>query len=173
MASEMDQPLFSEAPLRAESDPTNPPPARLETVTIPVDQTTAFEGFTEYLHLWWPVSVTAFGEDTQPYFSETEVAEESADGATHVWANIDEFDPPERIHLAWILGANPESPTEVTVDFQESADNASHTVLSLIHRGWAPGSEGWDQYRKYSHWPEILTSYAHFMGAKPADAPVE
>ncbi|WP_157374469.1 SRPBCC domain-containing protein [Haematomicrobium sanguinis] len=173
MATDMDQPLFSDAPAPEASTPSTPPPDRVVTTTVPADQTTAFEGFTEYLHLWWPHEHTNFGDESHPYFSETEIAEESEDGATQVWANIDDFTPPELIQLAWTLGANPESPTEVVIEFEPADGATTATTVTLTHRGWAPGSEGWDQYRKYSDWPHILGAYAHFMGASPAPAPVD
>ncbi|MEE1622413.1 SRPBCC domain-containing protein [Zafaria sp. Z1313] len=158
--------LFSHAP-RGDDEPAGDdagtPPARHHEVLLPVAPEQAFEGFTEYLHLWWPVArYSAFGSGTHPAFEDGVVAEEGEDGRRYVWATVEDFTVPTRLSLSFQMALEQHPPSALVLAFQAEGDGSTRMVLD--HAGWAGGAAGWEQYRKYDGWPEILGYYARFMG---------
>ncbi|MFB0835653.1 SRPBCC family protein [Arthrobacter halodurans] len=159
--------IFSHAEQPAPRDAghdESPPPAITETVTVPVGSDQAFEGFTEYIHLWWPVGkYSRFGSGTQPVFESGQLYEESEDGEQYRWGTVVEAIPAERLVLAFTLGLDGQPPTRVLLEFREEAVGSCQVVL--VHDGWADGPAGREQFGHYTGWPEILGFYARFMGA--------
>ncbi|MBV1778800.1 SRPBCC domain-containing protein [Paeniglutamicibacter sp. ABSL32-1] len=138
-------------------------PERRHTVDVPVSADQAFEGFSEYIHLWWPVNkFSHFGPGSHVTFDQGSLLEESEDGELHLWGKVVHLDAPHTIVLDFTLGMETAPPTHVSLDFRERGTGAD---LVLIHDGWSAGYVGQEQYEHYTQWPEILDYYARFMGA--------
>lgn len=138
-------------------------PERRHTVNVPVSADQAFEGFSEYIHLWWPVNkFSHFGPGSHVTFDQGSLLEESEDGELHLWGKVVHLDAPHTIVLDFTLGMETAPPTHVSLDFRERGTGAD---LVLIHDGWSAGYVGQEQYEHYTQWPEILDYYARFMGA--------
>ncbi|GAB3535867.1 hypothetical protein GCM10027403_14670 [Arthrobacter tecti] len=137
------------------------PAARSVAVHVPAAIESAWTGFTEYIHLWWPAGYTGSGEGTHVAFEGGLLLEENEEGTQQVWARIRETDPPRMLELSWVLAWDPTQPTRVNVQFES---NDVGTTVRLVHDGWASGSGGSLQYEKYSDWPAILGQYRRFMG---------
>ncbi len=140
-------------------------------VTVPVGLSDAFEGFTENIHLWWPVDdCSAFGAETHVGFDNGELLEESVKGEKCLWARVSEWTPPSSIELVWLPDLGPLSAGRISVTFGPLPDGT--TVVSLSQEASAPynaAGEALSEARRgdSSTWKQILQRYAHFMGSPP------
>jgi uncharacterized protein YndB with AHSA1/START domain len=119
------------------------------TVAVPVEQ--AFETFTRHMTSWWPAKTHSIYVDEvqEIVFDERaggRVYERSTSGEEADWADVLDWEPPNRFVLRWRV--NPErGPTEVEVRFTPEGDD---TRVDLEHRGWdqigdADGRGGYDK----------------------------
>ena len=132
---------------------------------VPRELHEAFNGFTEYLHLWWPEEFTEFGEGTHPEIETGALTESGPDGETAVWATVANRVQDSEIVLDWVRGHSPQTPTEVRVSFTAIDDAA--TSVTLTHSGLGSVAEPEETYGKFqAAWPQILDRYARFMGAR-------
>lgn len=154
--------LFSDRPapeLSSQSTPTT----REATALVPADSEQAFEGFTDLIHLWWPIAdYSAFGADSHLGFERQSLVEEAPDGRQYLWATVLDWQRPAALSLEFYLGGDPTTPTRLSVNFEAVEQG---TRVTLVQDGWATGTNGTAQYEKYSDWPLILGRYARFMGA--------
>ncbi|MDJ0357736.1 hypothetical protein [Paenarthrobacter sp. PH39-S1] len=142
-------------------------PASLQTitaeVTVPSGLHDAFEGFTDNVHLWWPMEdYSEFGVDSYLGFEDGDLVEGSAKGEKCLWARINSWISPSSFLLSWLLGGDPLNPDHVAVSFRPHGDGGTRVLL--IHERWAPRSgaqPGGDVFRE---WPQVLDRYARFMG---------
>ena len=134
------------------------------SVMVPVAADQAFEGMTEYIHLWWPVGkYSAFGSGTHPAFGAGSLYEEAEDGRQYQWARVVQVKHPRLIELSFTMLMDQYPPTRVTIAFEELGTG---TKVMLMHDGWAPGAAGQEQVAKYGGWAEILGFYVRFMGGR-------
>ena len=156
--------IFSHAPKpQAGATQTDGPGARTAAALVPVEQEFAFDGFTDGIHLWWPMDgYSGYGTEAHAGFEDKRLVEESPDGQEQVWAEVKAWTPPSAMVLDWQLAGNPLLPTTVSVTFD--AVSGGGTRVTLVHDGWAAGELGREQYNKYCDWPLILSRYARFMG---------
>lgn len=160
-------PLFSHRPQTDEPGlPQDAPPPRVYRFTVPAPRDVAYSVFTADLHLWWPSNYTGFGEGTHAFIEDGVVGEESEAGETQVWGELLAEDPPSSIELSWTLAWRPAAPMRILVEFEE-AEGGAATAVRFTHDGWAAGSEGREQYEKYSEWPTILGRYVAYFGLSP------
>lgn len=132
---------------------------------VPRELHEAFNGFTEYLHLWWPEEYTEFGEGTHPEFEGASLTETGPEGQTAVWAAVNSRVQDAELVLDWIAGHSPQTPTEVRITFTPVSDDA--TRVSLTHSGLGGVAEAVETHGGFSTaWPQILDRYARFMGAR-------
>jgi hypothetical protein len=142
-------------------DPEARPPATTVEVTVPRDVADAFAGFTDGIHLWWPVTQTHFGEGTHPEFTDGVLFEEDASGRSRVWGTV--LGPPSgtELQLAWHHRGNPDLSSHVSISFTPAE---SGTRLALIQDGWAAGEAGAEQRAAAPDWQAALFCYRRFMG---------
>ncbi len=141
--------------------------ARSAVVIVPVPLAEAFDGFTDGIHLWWPMDThSKFGAEAHVGFENGVLLEDAFAGEHVLWGEVQEWDAPSSLVIRWQLDGHLLSPTVVHVDFTTNGDGS--TTVSLTHDGWAPGNVGLQQYEKYCDWPLILARYARFMGGVPA-----
>ncbi|MCC3280698.1 SRPBCC domain-containing protein [Arthrobacter sp. zg-Y40] len=132
---------------------------------VPRDQHEAFNGFTDYLHLWWPEDLTEFGEGTHPEFEGGVLTETGPDGETAVWATVRTKEPDNSLEMDWVAGHSPRIPTDVRVEFTPDADGS--TKVTVRHGGLERLPEPAEEYERINgEWEEILDRYARFMGAR-------
>lgn len=157
--------LFSHAaPMDDHGDGADTLAAHTSTTLVPVPADQAFEGFTDYIHLWWPLNIYShFGPGSHVSFSQGQMLEEAEDGKQHLWGRILDFDMPTKIVIEFSLGMEGTAPTRLAFSFTESGTGSS---VSLTHDGWARGSAGQAQYERYERWDEVIEYYARFMGAQ-------
>lgn len=154
--------LFSHGDAEPTAGYSGTPPAALTAeVTVPRNPEESFTGFTDGIHLWWPVGQTYFGEGTHPEFTNGELFEEDASGNTALWATVLEAPQGGELKLSWYHQNNPNSSSRVAVSFTP-ADAC--TRVSVIHDEWAEGGLGHDQYAAAPDWSAVLASYRRFMG---------
>jgi hypothetical protein len=138
-----------------------PPPTLSAEVSVPRNPDDSFAGFTDGIHLWWPVEETRFGEGTHPEFTDGELFEEDASRKSALWATLLGSSSDGALELAWHHQGNPNISSHVTVSF--TPDGAG-THVSVVHDGWAEGDLGYEQFAAAPHWPAVLASYRRFMG---------
>ncbi|UWX97581.1 hypothetical protein N2K95_02530 [Arthrobacter zhaoxinii] len=161
--------LFSHA---ADPDPDEGTPGHGTSVpdvvavrTVPRDAEEAFNGFTDYLHLWWPEELTDFGEGTHAEFEGGVLTETGPDGETAVWATVRTREPDTLLELEWVAGQDPRTPTDVRVEFSAVTDGS--TSVTLRHSGLGRLPDAAREYdRLENEWGQILDRYARFMGAR-------
>ena len=157
--------LFSHAPVSLPDD-VEVPAARTATVVVPVPITEAFDGFTDGIHLWWPMdSHSNYGADAHIGFEDGLLLEDSFTGVQTTWGDVRSLEQPASLVIAWQLGGHPSTPTTVHVDFTINAERS--TMVAVTHDGWSSGQTGAQQYEKYCDWPLILSRFARFMGGGP------
>lgn len=159
--------IFSHAPKRrSEFAQGNGLEARTAAVQVPVQAEFAFDGFTDGVHLWWPMAAySGYGAEAHASFEGRRLIETASDGREQLWAEVREWLPPSSLVLDWYLAGNPLAPTTLTVKFDPVEGG---TRVTLVHNGWANGVLGREQYDKYCDWPLILAKYARFMGGAPS-----
>jgi uncharacterized protein YndB with AHSA1/START domain len=156
--------IFSHAPQPHQADSERPEP-RQASVVVPVNNADAFDGFTDGIHLWWPMDpYSGFGPEAHVGFEGQQLVEESDAGEHQLWGEVQAWEEPTSLVMRWHLGDNSLTPTQVRVDFADDGNGA--TVLTLTQDGWAPGQAGRAQFEKYCDWPLILSRYARFMGGR-------
>ncbi|GHD10694.1 SRPBCC domain-containing protein [Zhihengliuella salsuginis] len=158
------QGLFSHAPT-PDPDPTpdeDSGPLRF-TVRVPVADGKAFEGFTEYIHLWWPADeYSRFGSGTHMSLDQDGLAEETDSGEHCQWASLHEATAPTRLELRCTYDFEDLPPSRVVVTF---VDEGGETDVTLTHDHLSAGADGRRQSEAYSFWAEILGRFGRFMGA--------
>jgi uncharacterized protein YndB with AHSA1/START domain len=158
----MDTSLFSHAP--REPEPANSAEPVECRVTVARHGREAFEGFTDLIHLWWPVdSHSVAGEGSHVEFEDKVLTETSIEDAVHVWGEILDWVPDSHLRLTWHPGRSPATSGELRIDFAEAAPG--RTEILLVHSGWENMPDGQQQRADYAEgWPEILGRYIRFMG---------
>ncbi|RZU60567.1 SRPBCC domain-containing protein [Zhihengliuella halotolerans] len=157
--------LFSHAPAPepGPSSDADVDPLRF-SVRVPVGSDRAFEGFTEYVHLWWPVDEHShFGDGAHMSLDVDGLSEDSPSGETHRWASLLEAQAPARIELSCTYNFEDLAPSHVVVAFRSAG---SETQVELTHTGLAVGEDGQRQAEVYACWGPILERFARFMGAR-------
>jgi uncharacterized protein YndB with AHSA1/START domain len=133
-----------------------------KSVTVDCAVEEAFRIFTADATSWWPVEGHSLqGSEVREVVFEPKVGGEiyeiAGSGERGHWATVLEWEPPNRLVLAWevTLGV---SGTEVEVRFQGENDG---TRVELEHRGWenavAGAIEKRDSYD--SGWEYVLGKY--------------
>lgn len=132
----------------------------VKQATVPLSQEEAFAAFTEEIGAWWPTASHSVALDqcvdvTMGPQLGGQIVERAADGATHVWGTITDWDPPRRVAFTWHPGTPPDESTHVEVVFAATdTDTGAGTRVTLTHTGWEnrPDAEaarnnydpGWD-----------------------------
>lgn len=158
--------LFSHSP-EPESVSNVQIDSRTSAVEVPVPISEAFDGFTDGIHLWWPMETHShFGAEAHVGFEAGVLLEDGFSGSQESWGEVTAWEAPTSLVIKWQLGFSPLNSTRVQVNFQELSENS--TTVTLVQDGWTPGIVGVEQYEKYCDWPLILARYARFMGGTPS-----
>ncbi|AIX99602.1 MULTISPECIES: SRPBCC family protein [Arthrobacter] len=129
-------------------------------IDVPMDQ--AFDGFTDGIHLWWPVSEqSVFGEGSHVALLRDHLVEESADGEEIVWADISAWESPSHLALQWVSGNVSENHQEVDISFELADGGMTKVSVTYDHD---PGAEAAEDGTFACDWSLILSRYARFMG---------
>jgi len=137
---------------------------RSESMVVATSAVHAFDGFTDAVHLWWPVeSESSFGEGSHVAFLRDHLVEESEDGEEVVWADIVDWQSPTRIKLEWTLGHDSQEPLDIEISFDPESDSSCRVTIEFDDNSVAVAASGFD-----CDWPLILSRYARFMGGTPS-----
>jgi len=133
-------------------------------VRCPVEQ--AFRVFTEEMSSWWPLDthsraaeeelkgVMAVGVEVEPRAG-GRVLERLSNGERPSWGQIQTWDPPTRLVIAWKPNKNPLPPTELELSFRAEAGG---TRVVLEHRGWERLGRNAEKIRAgyVKDWPKVF-----------------
>jgi uncharacterized protein YndB with AHSA1/START domain len=139
-----------------------PPVDVSRDVTTPPERTWAV--LTEEMGVWWPLGdFSASGStDAAVAFRDGVLVETAPDGTEHVWGEVLDWEPPQRVRLTWHPGG-PAGPDVTEVEFLVAgADGGSR--VEIVHRGWerlddpAAGRAAYEQ-----GWPVVLAPLAQLL----------
>jgi uncharacterized protein YndB with AHSA1/START domain len=134
-----------------------------KTVTVDCSVEEAFRVFTADALSWWPVETHSIHESVDEIVFEPEVGgavyEIGTNGERGHWATVLEWEPPNKLVLAWNILEREGDVTEVEVRF--IPENGS-TRVELEHRGWENVAvEGPRKRANYeTGWDTVLARYA-------------
>ena len=139
-----------------------------KTITVDCVVEEAFRVFTTDAISWWPLdSHSIHGDEVKEIVFEEreggEIYELTADGTKGHWASVLEFEPPNRIVLAWNILERETIPTEVEVRFTPDGDA---TRVELEHRGWEAVADDREAKRENydTGWERVLGCYESRLG---------
>lgn len=129
-------------------------------IDVPLDH--AFDGFTDGIHLWWPVAEqSVFGEGSHIAILRDHLVEESEDGDEVIWADVVEWEAPQQIKLHWVLGQQQDGGSDVEIHFETVEGGASRVSV----RYEQCSGETYDSGDSFTcDWSLIFSRYARFMG---------
>jgi len=108
-----------------------------KTVTVDCTVEEAFRVFTADAVSWWPVERHSIHKSVSEIVFEPhvggEVYEISDSGERGHWATVLQWDPPNRLVLAWNVLQREDDLTELEVRFDPEGEG---TRVELEHRGW-------------------------------------
>jgi uncharacterized protein YndB with AHSA1/START domain len=147
-------------------------------MTVAVEVRRAFELFTAEMSTWWPARTGHHLSDL-PATAMLETREggrlyeRDEQGRELDWGRVREWEPPDRVVLAWHLtpewrfDPDPAMATEVEVTFQESGD--ARTRVSFEHRGFevhgAAGRALSESLGADDGWREVLGEFERAAAA--------
>jgi len=115
----------------------------------------AFDTFTADIGSWWPPEHHILESELAEMVFEPRVGghvyDRGVDGRVCRWADVLEYDRPNRfvitwnINLAWQLETDPARTSEIEVRFE--AESAARTRVTLDHRHLERHGEGWQAMR--------------------------
>ena len=138
------------------------------TVNLPTE--VAFERFVSRIGTWWPAAYSIGGSPQKTVVIEPRAAgrwyEIGEDGSECDWGEVLAWEPPDRLVLAWRIGADwrfdPNLLTEVEVRFRPA--DASSTRVELEHRllenMGAAAEAARASFESEQGWSGVLASYA-------------
>lgn len=121
----------------------------------------AWEVFTAGVDGWWPVATHSVepGRVREVAFENGRLFERWDDGTECRWGEVEVWEPPHRLRMAWQPNPGVVETTEVEVTFVAEGD---HTRVRLEHRAWERlGPRATDARRSYDDgWTQVLGRYA-------------
>ena len=138
-------------------------------VTVMASQQHAFDWFTREMSRWWPATHSILKSPLKQYVVEPHVGGRwyaiGEDGSTGDTGHVIDWDPPQRVVLAWQLNGHwqfdPQLITEVEVRF--IAEGPAATRVELEHRNLQRMGETAEQIRGMvdapGGWTAILENY--------------
>ena len=137
-------------------------------VTVGVAPAEAWATFTSDLGSWWPVMKHSIGEEKvaevlMEGHAGGRVFERWASGEEYVWAEVVEWDEPNKLVLSWHPNVERPRPTEIEIHFDP---DPAGTKVTLEHRGWETlGDDALEARASYeTGWPPVLALYARRAG---------
>jgi uncharacterized protein YndB with AHSA1/START domain len=133
-------------------------------ITVACSPEHAFRVFTEQAGTWWPLERFSIAADTgadverivmEPR-SGGRLFEVQADGSEASWGSVVDWQPPDRLVLAWKPNTTAHPPTEVEVRFIAAGQGT--TLVELEHRGWERlGADAVEAREGYANgWPLVF-----------------
>lgn len=142
------------------------------TVTVDCDAESAFRLWTKELATWWPFDGHSLGGDAvvDVVFEEWvggRMYEVWRDGTERTWAEIEAWDPPHGLALAWHPGSTGSDATHVELSFTTRADGT--TEVRLVHHGWDGLGDGATERRaSYADgWATVLGRFHERASSTP------
>ncbi len=139
-------------------------------VTVPLGVDEAWRLFTAETATWWPLPTrSVYEQEARDVQIEPgvggEMFETSAIGERAHWARVLEWEPPQRLVLAWRVNPATPAPTELEVTF---APVTGGTRVEIEHRTLERlGEDGRAARDLYAGgWQEVLEAFANATGRK-------
>lgn len=161
--------IFSHAP-EAEEPSLESDPLTV-TVTVAATAEQAFLGWTETIHLWWPLSeFSVSGEDAYVDFEGGELVETTSGDQMISWGSVTTAERPSLLSFSWHPGASALQASQVELRFTEVSSAAggngvSATTVALTHSDWAKMEDSTLHRARWKEsWPRVLFRYVRFMG---------
>lgn len=131
-------------------------------VTVPVDPAQAFDGFTDSMHLWWPITdFNVLGDQSHIGFEDGDLVEESPEGKQAFLAAVELWKPGAELVLSATeaLAGQTGGPA-LRIAFRSLGPNRTEVRLIVEGAGRADAS----LLAQVGDWQVVLDRYARFMG---------
>ena len=147
------------------------------SVTVSASQERAFAVFTEGFSSWWPLVTHHIGAaDAAGAVIEPRAGgrwfERGVDGRECDWGRVLDWEPPERVRLAWMLGPqweyDPDEAHATEVEVRFVAEGPATTRVELVHGGFervAGGAQIRAGVSEPNGWGGLLELYAEAAAA--------
>lgn len=134
-------------------------------VNAPVEH--VFRMWTEKTAMWWPVGHSMSGAPNTVEFPTDPgslIVETGQDGSEHVWGEVVECDPPNRLAFRWHLFFDVSEATDVVMEFVWTG---SKTEVTITQTGWERlGEQGQIRRdRTVAGWGAITGPFSNFVVA--------
>jgi uncharacterized protein YndB with AHSA1/START domain len=146
------------------------------SIIVSLGPAEAFRLFTEGIVTWWPIEIFSRAADEGAKVERLvfepraggRIYETDSAGGEGTWGTVLEWEPPQRVVMAWKPNDEDHPPTEIEVVFTQQGDGA--TRVDLEHRNWELlGDLAAEARRAYeSGWPLVFDE--RFGGAAGAAA---
>jgi uncharacterized protein YndB with AHSA1/START domain len=138
-------------------------------ISVPLDQTQAFELFTDGIGTWWPMATHSASMDAAASVRMEakeggRLLEDTPDGSVETWGTITQFEPPSLVAFTWHPAGKPDRATQVQVSFTSGGGS---TDIELLHTEWENlGGDAAAQMREaYEQgWDPVLGQYRDAAG---------
>lgn len=113
---------------------------------VNVSAAEAFDIFTSGINEWWPKATHSLSQNpaANVVFEMGvggKIIETAPDGTVHIWGEVKDWSPAERLRFSWGVRHGLDKATEVELSFTALAPN--RTLVALTHRGWdVHGADG-------------------------------
>lgn len=148
------------------------------SITVEASQARAFEVFTDRFGTWWPKAYSIGEEDMADFVLEPRTGgrwyEIGVDGGECDTGRVLDFQPPERLVLAWHLDGrwqydpDPAHASEVEIRF--IPEGPHRTRVELEHRGFerhvTDGEAVWKGVEGPQGWPYVLDLFGRQVAAE-------
>jgi len=146
-----------------------------QSVVVDAPQERAFAVFTERMTAWWPLQTHTIGEQPAAAAVVEPRAggrwfERAQDGTECDWGRVLEWDPPNRVVLAWEITCDWRHDADVhtEVDVRFHAEDDGRTRVDLEHRGLDAYAERAEEMRgifdSEGGWRGLLARFAAAAG---------
>jgi uncharacterized protein YndB with AHSA1/START domain len=145
----------------------------IRSVAVKASPQRAFEAFTTQMGQWWPREHSIAAKPAETVVVEPHVGgkwfERDADGTETQWGKVLAWDPPDRVTLAWQIGADwaydPDLITDVEMSFIDQGDGT--TLVTLAHRKLERVGAGAQSLADQlgGGWPRVLQNFADYAAA--------
>ena len=121
-----------------------------KSITVKATPEHAFRVFTEGIDTWWPrehhIGTAQLKKSVIEGRKGGRCYSEQTDGSESLWGSVLEWDPPQRLILAWQITPQwkyePDLSKSSEVEISFTPEAGGHTRVDLSHRCWERHGEG-------------------------------
>ncbi|MGF1473922.1 MAG: SRPBCC domain-containing protein [Rubrobacteraceae bacterium] len=149
------------------------PEAVTKSIVVRRNAPHVFRLWTEQIDAWWPTGHSMSRDPDTRVVLECKPGgrfyERTPDGDEYYWGEVERWEPPHHLTLAWYMGSGQEKPSRVAMQFVPLADGA--TRVEVVHRGPELLGGLWESRQEIfsGSWERILSALSRYAGHTKRD----